>query len=149
MVKAKDFWNFVCEELNYRFFSGVACEGLQPLLKAMKPEFMHYVPAANERLALAMASGAKVGGFKGGILISGHFLSDLMTIINDLNLEYKIPVLIIAYVENNEELPLKIPKAKLNKQNSDGYKEVLLSSLKQSEKKNIPVLLAIEGGVIS
>ena len=35
MVKAKEFWNYLCGELGYKFFSGVACPGLSPLYKEM------------------------------------------------------------------------------------------------------------------
>lgn len=148
MVKAKEFWNFICEELDYRFFSGVACEGLLPLLKTMSSDFMHYVPAANERIALSMTSGAYMGGFKGGILISDRFLTDLIGTLKDLNLKYKTPLLIIAYTEINETLPLDIPKVKLSRHNSDNYKKLIRKIVKKSEDKNVPALLTIEEGVL-
>lgn len=149
MVKAKDFWKLICEDLDYRFFSGVACEGLLPLLKTMSSDFMHYVPAANERIALNMSSGAYMGGFKGGVLISGRFLTDLISTLNDLNLKYKIPLLIIAYTETNETLPLSIPKVKLSRHNADDYEKLIKKLVSKSEKENIPALLTIEEEVLS
>ena len=69
MVKAKDFLNYLCKELDYRFFAGVACPGLSPLYKKMDSEFMHYVPAVNERIGLGLVSGAYMAGYKGCLLM--------------------------------------------------------------------------------
>lgn len=95
MVKAKDFWNILCEDLNYRFFSGVADSELEPLYKAMNADIMHYVPAVNEIAALGIVLGAYLAGYSGGILIDLDFVPDLYRFLL-FNNEYKIPILIIG-----------------------------------------------------
>ncbi len=140
MVKAKDFWNYLCEDLDYRFFAGVACPGLVPLYKKMSPDFMHYIPAANERVALGLVSGAYLSGFKGGLLIDSEFLSDIQRLLS-FNLSHKIPLLIIGYGKNNAKL--KIPTVNVKE----------LRDIKRAdriyESKLSPVLINIEEGLIS
>ncbi len=99
MVKAKEFWEYLCEGLDYRFFAGVVCNGLKPLYDSMSSEFMHYIPAVNEKVALGVINGARLAGVKGAVLIDGKYLNDMLTILEGFNLEYKVPALIICYGE--------------------------------------------------
>jgi len=141
MVKAKKFWNCLCEELDYRFFSGVACAGLSPLYKKMNKDIMHYVPAANERIALGLVSGAYIGGFKGGLLMDMKFKHDISTLLN-FNLIYKIPFIIIGYSElKKDKLIYDFPTTVIVDDNfEDDIKKVTL----ESESKNIPGLIVIK-----
>jgi len=112
MVKADDFLNTVCNELNYRFFSGVVVEGFLKFLKAMSSEFMHYVPAANEEIALGIACGAFSGGLKSCILFDMKFKEKIYYNFNFV-LENKIPLLLLGYSENKKEnfkydIPIKL-----------------------------------------
>jgi len=140
MVKAKEFWNYLCMDLEYRFFAGVVCPGLVPLYKKMSSDFMHYIPAANESIALGLVSGAYLSGFKGGLLMDGQFLSDVQRLLN-FNLNYKIPLLIIGYGEDN--LDINIPTINVKK----------LSDIKKADKiyesKLSPVIINIKEGLIS
>ena len=141
MVKAKDFWNYLCDELNYRFFSGVACPGLLPLYKEMNPDIMHYVPAANERIALGMVSGAAISGFKGGILIDMRFRYDFSSLFK-FNINYKIPLLIIGYGDAEDKLMYDFPDTLLG---SD-YKKSLKKITSKLESKLVPGLIVIGEG---
>ena len=146
MVKAKEFWNYLCNELDYRFFSGVACLGLNPLYKKMNSDIMHYIPAANERAALGLVSGAFMGGFKGGLLMDMYFKNDIITFLN-FNLDYKIPFIIIGYSNIEEEkliydLPIIYV---LDGQYEDDIKRVT----SESESNNIPGVIIIEEDVLS
>jgi sulfopyruvate decarboxylase TPP-binding subunit len=99
MVKAKDFWEYLCEELDYRFFAGVPCLGLKPLYDTMSSKFMHYVPAVNEKVALGLVSGANIADIKGAVLMDSKNILDLSNLLVSFNKEYKVPVLIICYDE--------------------------------------------------
>lgn len=99
MVKAKDFWDYLCNELDYRFFAGVPCKGLKFLYDNMNPEFMHYIPAANERIALGLVSGAWLAGVKGALFMDGNNIMDIMNLLLSFNKKYKVPALIICYDE--------------------------------------------------
>lgn len=148
MIKAKEFWQVLCEDLNYRFFSGVACGGFNSLFKSMSPEFMHYIPAANEKIALGLASGASVAGFKSAILISDRMFTDIIYTVNDLNFKYKIPLLIIAFSETNQEFPLKMPKINISEYNLDEFKNYISNIDLRSQKICKPGLVTIEEGVL-
>lgn len=139
MITAKDFWNTVCVELDYRFFSGVATPGLLTLYKNMSPNMMHYVPAANERIALGLVSGAYLSGFKGGLLLDGQFISDINRSL-EFNMSHKIPLIIISF--GDQEIALKIPKIKLSSLND------IVKLDEMYDKKLNPIQLMINEGVI-
>ena len=96
MAKAKEFWEYLCGELDYRFFAGVVCNGFKPLYDKMSSEFMHYIPTVNEKVALGIINGARLAGVKGSVLMDGKYLNDIITTLDSFNLEYEVPVLIIC-----------------------------------------------------
>ena len=147
MVKAKVFWNYICNELDYRFFSGVVCEGFVPLYDEMSAEFMHYIPAANERIALGMAAGARMTNLKSGILIDYKNIYVLYDWLFNFNKVYRVPVLIIVYNDNKEKLNLTgFPKSELN--SSVNFNKKLKSFVNKIEKDRLPGILSIGKGVI-
>jgi len=99
MVKAKEFWEYLCNELNYRFFAGVPCLGLKPLYDTMSSKFMHYVPAVNERVALGLVNGANIADIKSAVLMDSKNILDLSNLLISFNKEYEIPTLVICYDE--------------------------------------------------
>ena len=146
MVKAKEFWDYLCNELDYRFFTGVPCNGLKPLYDTMNPDFLHYVPAVNERVAIGMASGASLSGVKSGVLISvANIHAVYEPLFNFVN-EYKIPFLILVYNEGGKKIDLGLPKSEL-KGNKFTTKLKILSN--KSEKLQVPGIFYIGKGVIT
>jgi sulfopyruvate decarboxylase TPP-binding subunit len=105
-MKAKEFWNCLCEEFGYRLFSGVQCVGFKNLYDTMRSDFLHYIPASNENIATGIISGAKLAGVKGAVLISSSRVAKIMENVSSFNNKYKIPILFIVYneTENLEEL---------------------------------------------
>ena len=99
MVKAKEFWNYLCEELDYRFFAGVPCLGLKPLYDTMSSKFMHYIPATNEKMALGLVSGANIANVKSAMLMDSKNILDISSLLISFNKEYKVPALVICYDE--------------------------------------------------
>ncbi len=89
-MEAKDFWNFLCEKHNYRFFTGVPCVDLLPLYNNMCFGDMHYIPAANENIGINMAYGTRIAGFKSVVLLA----SDRLEIITVNKVD--MPLLILA-----------------------------------------------------
>lgn len=134
MVKAKDFWNTLCSECGYRFFSGVAHSEFKSLYKTMDSDIMHYVPAVDETTALGIASGVSMAGHKSGIIIDTKFISDLIR-ATKFNKDFSIPVLIIG-TEDSKLIKLK----KIVKTLSD-VKEFAT----QVERRSIPGLMVLEG----
>jgi hypothetical protein len=143
MAKAKDFWNYLCEELDYRFFAGVACRGLAPLYKKMDSKIMHYIPAANERIALGLVSGAYIGGFKGGLLLDMRFAYDLSSLFM-FNVDYRIPFLVIGHGDKESHLTYDFPSTIIS---GDNFQPKMASLIKKVEKESVPGLIVIERGV--
>jgi sulfopyruvate decarboxylase TPP-binding subunit len=143
MVKAKDFLKYLCEDLDYRFFAGVACPGLVPLYKAMNPDFMHYVPAVNERVGLSIVSGANLAGLKGGLLLDMRFAYDLTSLFT-FNMNHKIPLVIIGYGDKTSVLPYDFPRTVIT---GGDFKKKVSTVIKQIEKESVPGLIVL-GGVV-
>lgn len=146
MVKAEEFWEYLCNELDYRFFTGVPCEGLKPLYDKMSPDFLHYVPAVNEKVALGMASGASLSGVKSGVLINVNNIYTIYDPLFNFVNEYKIPFLILAYNESGRKIELGIPKSELK---DDKFNNKLKILSEKSENLQVPGVLYIGKGVIT
>ncbi len=145
MVKVKDFWDYLCKELDYRFFAGVACKGLDPLYKKMNSEFMHYVPAVNERVALGLVSGAYMAGLKGGVLMDMKLAYDINSFLT-FNVDNGIPLLVIGYSEDdNSLLPYAFPVAFII---GDAFEKDVARVVARSEEEKVPGLIVLEKGAL-
>jgi len=143
MEKATQFWNYLCNDLDYRFFAGVVCKGLDPLYKKMNSEIMHYVPAANECIALSLVTGINMAGIKGGILMNMYFKNDIVTLLK-FNIEYKIPLLIIGYGDyKTSKLIYDFPIIKFSE---NSFKKDLKYITNESESSLVPGIIIIEEG---
>lgn len=158
MVKVKDFWDYLCGELEYRYFAGVACKGLKPLYDKMNSKFMHYVPAVNERVAVGLASGVRVAGTRSAVLMSADHMLDVLNLLISFNKKYEIPMLIICYDEeyywakDQPIVSLLLGYCKVMKIDDDieepGYtfKNNIDIVVKGSEEENRPGILFIGKG---
>ena len=146
MIKAKEFWEFLCNDLNYKFFAGIPCEGLYPLYNAMDSDMMHYVPTVNERIALGLISGAKYAGVKGGMLMSASNALKIIDPILNYNVKSTIPLLVLVYedVEVNQGLFLfELPSIRLK----SNFKKDLKAVASKSETLSVPGIILIKEGV--
>lgn len=144
MVKAKGFWNYLCEDLDYRFFAGVACPGLAPLYKGMDAKIMHYIPAANERIALGLVSGAYFSGFKGGALMDMRFAYDVSSVLN-FNITFKVPMLVIGYDHADSRLIYDFPVEIVT---DDDYKDKLKKVVGKIKEESVPGLIIFREGTL-
>ena len=127
MVKAEDFWNYLCNGLEYRFFSGIPCKGLNFLYDKMNVEFMHYVPAINERIAVNLVNGAYLTGVKGAILLPAEKIFTF-----DFNNKNDLPLFVIT---SGETIPRGVYTLEL--------KDDLEGCLNKLAKRNKPGVLFI------
>lgn len=139
MLKAKDFWKYICEDFNYRLFSGVPCISLKPLYDTMNSKFMHYMPATNDIDALSLINGARLSDTKGAILINSNKVFDIYNSIQYLNIEYGIPLLMLIYNES------KLPNIKCTK---GGIKDIDKIINKIDSTGTIGIVLINDGDLI-
>ena len=104
MVKSKEFWSYLCKELDYRLFAGVPCLGLNPLYKTMNKDMLWYMPSVNERIACGIVSGGWLAGFKGGVLLPASFLAGLKNEIQLIK-DFNISMLLIIYEDTKVTYP--------------------------------------------
>jgi phosphonopyruvate decarboxylase len=102
MLNTKSFG----EELSrygFKFFSGVPCSFLKDLINYAIND-LRYVAAANEGDAVAIASGAYVGGLKSAVLMQNSGLSNAVSPLTSLNYTFQIPVLGFVSLRGEEGL---------------------------------------------
>ncbi|MEJ7646874.1 MAG: phosphonopyruvate decarboxylase [Chryseolinea sp.] len=80
------------KELGFDFYSGVPCSFLKALINYAINE-CDYVMAANEGDAVAIASGARLGGKKSVVLMQNSGLTNATSPLTSLNYTFKLPVL--------------------------------------------------------
>lgn len=137
MVKAEEFWSYLCEELNYKLFVGVPCLGLRPLYKTINKANMKYIQASNERIALGIVSGVLLSGNKAGVLLHE---SSLLGLLNEIKMvkNFNIPMLLIVYSDSKMSYPF------WHKELSDDFNK----DLKTISKRKNPSILLIKKGVL-
>lgn len=137
MVRAKEFWKYLCEELDYRLFAGVPCLGFDPLYKTMNKDIMHYMPSVNERIGMGIVGGGWLAGFKGGVLLSADSLVGLKNEIQLIK-DFNIPMLLIVYDD------VKVTYPFWHKELSEGFKK----DLDKIASRSKPSILLIKKGVL-
>ena len=145
MIKAKHFWNYLCNDLNYRFFAGKPCVGFKQLYKNMNSKIMHYIPAANSDIAVGLVSGASLSGHKGAVLLDAYDFYDTLSIIDKFNIEYEIPFLLLIY-NNGAKMKriLNLPTVNISK----NYKKELLYIDSEITKKKLPGMVLFNNDII-
>ena len=146
MVKAKEFWDYLCNTLEYRFFSGVPCLEFKELYNTMTSDIMHYIPAVNVNTALGIASGVGVSGVKSGVIFHIKELYDLLNNYHNFNKKYEISVLFIVYCGENDLKILtsnKIPYVIM----TDDFETKLKKITNKVEKEKNPCVLVVKEGI--
>ena len=141
MVTKDDFWNFMCDTLEYRFFSGVACKGFDILYKRMPVSKMHYIPAVNERTAIYLCKGTALAGVKSAVFISSSGLFTVAEVYDGFIDEFDTSIFIFAFMDvkvDTKLLPSALPYITL------GAK----SSMKQIEKFFAKTIAARKNGLL-
>jgi phosphonopyruvate decarboxylase len=91
MVDTKLFGDKM-KALGFQFYSGVPCSFLKSLINYAIND-CEYVMAANEGDAVAIASGAQLGGRKSVVLMQNSGLTNATSPLTSLNYTFKLPVL--------------------------------------------------------
>ncbi len=139
MIKAKVFWDKLCSELGYRFFTGVPIAEFKVLYKAMGIDFMHFIPAIDETRALGIISGASLSGVKGSVLMSSKAFDSIKVQVDNFNTKYNIPILFIVEDTYN---PLELEQFEMDKDLN------ILNSLVDYLHKSSAILVLKEGVIL-
>lgn len=91
MLNTKKFGDEM-KALGFDFYSGVPCSFLKALINYAINE-CDYVMAANEGDAVAVASGARIGGKRSVVLMQNSGLTNATSPLTSLNFTFKLPVL--------------------------------------------------------
>ena len=89
------------KRMGFDFYSGVPCSFLKALINYAINE-CDYVMAANEGDAVAIASGAKLGGKKSVVLMQNSGLGTSLNALASLSLMYGFPTLLVVTWRGHE-----------------------------------------------
>jgi phosphonopyruvate decarboxylase len=96
MITADEFI-LPLRQQGYEWYAGVPCSFLTPLINyVISTKALHYVSAANEGDAIAIAAGASIGGKKSVALMQNSGLGNAISPLTSLIHTFKIPVLLIC-----------------------------------------------------
>ena len=138
MIKAIDFWDHLCSEYGYRCFSGVPCTTLSLLYAKLNSKLLWYIPAVNEKIAMAIISGVWLTGVKGGVLMASDAVIGLgneIKVVKDFN----IPMLMIV-ASGAEKITYPFWHIEL----TDNFK----IELDKIAKRDKPSILVVKEGVL-
>lgn len=91
MLNTKEFGQEL-QKLGFNFFCGVPCSYLKYLINYVINE-ANYIPATNEGDAVAICTGAYIGGKKSVVLMQNSGLTNAISPLTSLNSIFKIPIL--------------------------------------------------------
>lgn len=96
MIDASDFIT-AARERGFGLWSGVPCSYLTPFInRIIDDSDLRYVGATNEGDAVAIASGAELGGQRAVAMFQNSGLGNAVSPLTSLNHVFRIPVLLIA-----------------------------------------------------
>ena len=96
MIEAASFLE-AARELGFRLYSGVPCSYLTPFINhVIESVDLHYVAAANEGDAVAIAAGAELGGLRSVVMFQNSGLGNAVSPLSSLTHTFRIPTLLIV-----------------------------------------------------
>jgi phosphonopyruvate decarboxylase len=119
MINAKVFAEEALKK-GFGLWTGVPCSYLKPLINYVldyadsgKTPGIRYVNAVNEGDAVAIASGAALGGVRGVVMFQNSGLGNAVNPLTSLNYVFKIPVLLIITLRGEPGGPPDEPQHEL------------------------------------
>jgi phosphonopyruvate decarboxylase len=103
MLNTHEFGQYL-KKLGFEFYSGVPCSFLKDLINYAINE-CNYVMAANEGDAVAICSGAALGGNKSVVLMQNSGLTNAVSPLTSLNYIFRLPVLGFVSLRGEPGIP--------------------------------------------
>ena len=76
-MKVKEIWNFLCNDLEIKLFTGTPLIEFKQLFNSMDADIMHYIPSVNEEVAVGLVTGAYLAGVRGAVFMSSIYFDKL------------------------------------------------------------------------
>lgn len=113
MIDSIEFLN-ECKKLNYSLFTGTPCSYLKPFInKVIDSKDFEFIETTNEGDAVALASGAWLGGKKSIVMFQNSGLGNAVNPLTSLSYSMKIPFLGIVTLRGEPEGPKDEPQHEL------------------------------------
>ncbi|MBM3296211.1 MAG: phosphonopyruvate decarboxylase, partial [Candidatus Aminicenantes bacterium] len=125
MIDAGDFLDGL-EERRRTFLAGTPCSYLKPFInRVIDDPRLAYCDAANEGDAVALVSGAAIGGRPGAVLFQNAGLGNAVNALTSLCFPFRIPLLLIITHRGQPGGPADEPQHELMGQVTTGLLDVL------------------------
>ncbi len=96
MIRAEFFIEKMSKS-GFGLFTGVPCSYLTPFINTViQSPHIHYIPAANEGDAVAIACGSELGGRRAVVMFQNSGLGNAVSPLTSLTSTFRLPVLIIT-----------------------------------------------------
>lgn len=113
MIQAEEFIAQAASA-GFNLYTGVPCSYLQPFINyVIDAPDLRYVGAANEGDAVAIASGAQMGGMRAVVMFQNSGLGNAVNPLTSLNAILRIPVLVIVTLRGEPGGPADEPQHEL------------------------------------
>lgn len=113
MIEAKTFCD-AAKEAGFSLYTGVPCSYVKPFINFVidSPE-LTYIGATNEGDAVAIATGAELGGKRAIVMMQNSGLGNAVSPLTSLNAVFRIPVLLIVTLRGEPGGPPDEPQHEL------------------------------------
>lgn len=113
MIEAKSFVE-TAKMAGFSLYTGVPCSYVKPFINyVIDAPDLSYVGAANEGDAVAIASGAELGGRRAVVMMQNSGLGNAVSPLTSLNAIFKIPTLLIVTLRGEPGGPKDEPQHEL------------------------------------
>lgn len=119
----KDFWKILNNNLGYIFVTGHPIIEFKYLINSMTSDYLHFVPAIDDTIALGLASGAFISGFKSCVLLMESNFDFIFYQYKKINNVMGIPIIFISTDGDNPFNLKKFNLEDLSGLNNFVYKE--------------------------
>src|SRR5882757_3383967 len=110
MIKAESFIE-KAKGAGFALYTGVPCSYLKPFINyVIDSPGLRYIGATNEGDAVAIASGAELGGKRSVVMFQNSGFGNTVNPLTSLNAIFKIPVLVIATLRGEPGGPADEPQ---------------------------------------
>jgi phosphonopyruvate decarboxylase len=125
MIRAETFIE-TGRKAGFELYTGVPCSYLKPFINyVIDSKDLTYIGAANEGDAVAIASGAELGGKRAVVMFQNSGFGNAVNPLTSLNAIFKIPVLVIATLRGEPGGPHDEPQHELMGQITTGLFDLM------------------------